>query len=1027
MHLCERKTQRPLVKKWNGNPVKLGNLPSVERSWMRFWMIQINTRKRYGRDKEQEQEQDREQDREQEQEQEQMISLEDKLQAELDGVKAHYSAKRLKSKLGRPAVSTGILVDDLRDAAYATVQAKIVAARPSQICSELKSKVQSAVIGHYGLHRLLKSKLEAKIAALLHEHAYVFRNLDKWLRKRGEATHEYAAAFNPVPLPTLALIATAIECGLRDYIKGFKEIGHLCTLQRQEQKHPQLILKLQQEIFQIAYDSMGDFEEVEESHDYLGEFDLEADMMDISLIGDTVAGPKDMGFIMQCISEKKQLVAEIIDDWLTISKISDVLYIAVLGTMTFLELLASSNSHPSLGTTMFPEQPSPLQRIVTELSVWWRVISRKMDRQEHTWVTIHDSEPRAGPAPPRPDSRTGNMLSSRILEGHDWSISSDYWDSSRPYRACIPVDLEAHERFPEGRWLSAPFTLGRDWGAQDTSGWTLTPIVRKSRTSPKRPAGPLQKKRAKYIAVQKKGEEDKGRRISKNEYKRLTEWCVGVHKQLPEGDIFYAYENDADDEDDAAPAGVIVSAKDLAAHEAKTLAALPREEPWTCLDTEAAPAVVAQGVMIAEPETSLAAVTQGVTTAGQVNDEPALVTVTAPIAKAIEVPITPKPVPDNGAESPVSSEKGEALFTPDSPMAPWIPQDDNFSSMLPSPRAVSHPSSPPDARVVLPASMNRPKQKSPRLSSPQAMPRSSSPPVSRGVLSKPTGGLTETPVAVEAGRSQQCAYQPLGRPFQEGTRRDAGLSRDERSYSGDSYRLMSAGRTTPTRRRVTALATFRANQRRTGENKRFCPEDREAQRPMLSERIMDDFSMGPPSSSLRSLTDRIRTVPNLRAPPAEQKKKQIRNPHAEQVPTLMLRPPMSQVLLQPQELVSAGDGIRLITQAYQANELRINGPQGPTFPWWSDVSIYGSEALAHELFGQLGFSMDLVPTWDLSVDSTSIVARVNSDMTKVAISIEDYPAEVFMELIDSYPANKWRGGGCHSCGGIDTVYMSYKP
>ncbi|KAG1797987.1 hypothetical protein EV424DRAFT_1316323, partial [Suillus variegatus] len=140
----------------------------------------------------------------------------------------------------------------------------------SQLRGELKSKVQNAVIGHYGVHGLPKSKLKARIAALLHEHAYVSQNPDKvslsllsvqWLRKRGEATGKYAAAFNPVPLPTLALIATAIECALRDYVKGFKEIrrgvnefsgdsyrgsydSHLCTLQRQEQKHPQLILKL---------------------------------------------------------------------------------------------------------------------------------------------------------------------------------------------------------------------------------------------------------------------------------------------------------------------------------------------------------------------------------------------------------------------------------------------------------------------------------------------------------------------------------------------------------------------------------------------------------------------------------------------------------------------------------------------------------------------------------------------------------------------------------------------------------------
>ncbi|KAG1740730.1 hypothetical protein EDD22DRAFT_851776 [Suillus occidentalis] len=196
------------------------------------------------------------------------------------------------------------------DAAYAATEAKIVAARPSQIRGELKSKVQSAVAGHFGLHGLSKAMLEVKIAALLHEHAYVFQNPDKrqgffrhpifteifgaqWLRKRGEATGEYAAAFNPVPLPTLALIATAIECALRDYVKGFKETrrgfnefsgdsyrgsyeSHLLTLRRQEKKHPQLILKLRRDIFQAAYN--GDVEETEENNDYLGDFDLEADM-----------------------------------------------------------------------------------------------------------------------------------------------------------------------------------------------------------------------------------------------------------------------------------------------------------------------------------------------------------------------------------------------------------------------------------------------------------------------------------------------------------------------------------------------------------------------------------------------------------------------------------------------------------------------------------------------------------------------------------------------------------------------------
>ncbi|KAG1740272.1 hypothetical protein EDB19DRAFT_1908445 [Suillus lakei] len=231
----------------------------------------------------------------------------------------------------------------------------------------------------------------------------------QWLRKRGEAAGEYAAAFNPVPLPTLALIATAIECALRDYVKGYKEIrrgvnefsgdsyrgsydSHLCTLRRQEQKHPQLILKLRQEIFQVAYDSIGDFKELEETTDYLGEFDLEADMMLRSH-----STPKPWN-----------------DD--------------VPGSCNLLlpsSLLAMSSTHSA--------QPGLLQRIVDKLSVWWRVLARKTDGQEHVWVAIHDSELKVGPAPPRPDERTGKMLPDGTLEGHDWSISSDYWDSSRPY------------------------------------------------------------------------------------------------------------------------------------------------------------------------------------------------------------------------------------------------------------------------------------------------------------------------------------------------------------------------------------------------------------------------------------------------------------------------------------------------------------------------------------------------------------------------------------------------------------------
>ncbi|KAG1740274.1 hypothetical protein EDB19DRAFT_1908447 [Suillus lakei] len=465
----------------------------------------------------------------------------------------------------------------------------------------------------------------------------------------------------------------------------------------------------------------------------------------------------------------------------------------------------------------------------------------------------------------------------------------------------------------------------------------------------------------------------------KNEYKRLTEWCRGVHKSLPGGDIFYAYENDAEDDDDAKPTGPVVSAKSLTAWEAK-MAALPREEPSTSTDNMNVPAVVTQGVTTAESEASLVEVTQGVTTQGAVNKEPAQVTVTAPIAEAIEVSVAP--VPDSGTEP---HEEGEAPFIPGSPIAPWIPQDSHVSTAPPSPRANSRPSSPTDARVVPPASMDGFTQKSPRLSSPRSMTRPSSSFVSGAVLSEPAGVLT-TPAAVDVGRSQQQVYDRPGRPFEGKSRRDAGSSqhyerRTSRPYREEGYRShgdhtqaqahsryrpaydegysshgpssnwpSSAPRCPPSPRheerlvfpsdrsyRKRKLSSSQLELRgRTGESKRFCPEDREAHRPTLSDRIMDDVRMGPSPSSSRSLIDRVHTVAKVLDTEQKPKTKQVPNPRAEQVPTLMLRPSMSQVFLQPQGLMSAAEGIRLITHAYRANELRINGPQvfmqGVTFP-----------------------------------------------------------------------------------------------
>ncbi|KAG1761653.1 hypothetical protein EDD22DRAFT_847620 [Suillus occidentalis] len=291
---------------------------------------------------------------------------------------------------------------------------------------------------------------------------------------------------------------------------------------------------------------------------------------------------------------------------------------------------------------------------------------------------------------------------------------------------------------------------GHDMATHLKSQMTLALALRKGKereASPKHLAGPVQKKPAKYITVQKVGEEDKARHISKNKYKRLMECCQGVHKLLPGGDIFYAYEKDTEDKDNTMSAGPVVTAKDMAVHN------MPGQPGLFQL-------------------LRLLIVTQGVTTQGAVNKEPAQVTVTAPIAEAIKVSVAP--VPDSGTEP---HEEGEASFTPGSPIAPWIPQD--ISTTPPSPWANSRPLSPPDVRVVLPASLDL------------------------------------------------CSLQASG--------------------CIDDLSTMSAGQAT--------LTTLR----------------------------------------LRPTQDRVHTVEKVLHTEQKLKTKQVPNPHAEQVPTLMLRPSMSQL------------------------------------------------------------------------------------------------------------------------------------
>ncbi|KIM73542.1 hypothetical protein PILCRDRAFT_725186 [Piloderma croceum F 1598] len=159
--------------------------------------------------------------------------------------------------------------------------------RLSQLRGEIKTKAQSAVSGIYGITlKLSKEEIEALIKKLLRKAAFTFRDPEKrsglfaneifavllaqqWFnpnKKSSEGVGDYAASFNPIPTPLIALIATAVKCALKSWESGtYKNISftehdyakvyrrHSRSLARFKEKQPANLLKLCRKLWEDSW------------------------------------------------------------------------------------------------------------------------------------------------------------------------------------------------------------------------------------------------------------------------------------------------------------------------------------------------------------------------------------------------------------------------------------------------------------------------------------------------------------------------------------------------------------------------------------------------------------------------------------------------------------------------------------------------------------------------------------------------------------------------------------------------------
>ncbi|KAG1739501.1 hypothetical protein EDD22DRAFT_851951 [Suillus occidentalis] len=60
-----------------------------------------------------------------------------------------------------------------------------------------------------------------------------------------------------------------------------------------------------------------------------------------------------------------------------------------------------------------------------------------MQGQDYCWVAINHDQPRVGPPPIELSLRMDKVFNCVVLHNNDWSINTNYWDSSHPYHSYI--------------------------------------------------------------------------------------------------------------------------------------------------------------------------------------------------------------------------------------------------------------------------------------------------------------------------------------------------------------------------------------------------------------------------------------------------------------------------------------------------------------------------------------------------------------------------------------------------------------
>ncbi|KAJ3477590.1 hypothetical protein NLI96_g10349 [Meripilus lineatus] len=128
-----------------------------------------------------------------------------------------------------------------QDVVYSRYIFKLVKKKIGQLRNSMKDVSMSSILDAYGLAVLTMTEQEIanRVKFLLHDHGFAFENPDNrtglfrhpifftvamgvWFNSSRKDAIKFSQSFNPIPLPTLALIATAVKFALECWLSGHK-------------------------------------------------------------------------------------------------------------------------------------------------------------------------------------------------------------------------------------------------------------------------------------------------------------------------------------------------------------------------------------------------------------------------------------------------------------------------------------------------------------------------------------------------------------------------------------------------------------------------------------------------------------------------------------------------------------------------------------------------------------------------------------------------------------------------------------